>query len=482
MGSSPRRWLQRGALGAAALCCTLAASMPVWAQEEVPAGAPELWRGAAKSAVATLDVNRDAFLPVEGVFRFVALDGVGVYETDLQTARASIFYPGEGIIQGPNLACGTFGGEFPPEFKPILDACLAFDFPLSVRSDASKADSATDGSTTLGQPTDPVSADAVGASSHAALDGSRTTSQMSDFRVLGFPGVSLTSVLPLDGFDLDPSILRIGSATSRTDQRIDAGRLVVTAKSELSAVRLVGGLVQIGSIVSTSTTTDDGQGKRTAVADTEVSGVTVAGFPAQITEDGLVLGDPSGLGPIKQQVQQAANQLIAALGLRISLLDNVQQADDGTGLARAQAPGVLVEIKTRADGAPPVPGPLGDIDLNGEYIGTIQLGSSGASAGATNFDDEVFDPAVDTGFDAPVDSGGFVPSDLGSVDTGAPTEDTAPPEDVQSDSSEQQYLKLVADRFGGRMGLLYLAFAFTVLGLCIVPRLTLPARLPGIRP
>jgi hypothetical protein len=456
--------------------------MPVWAQEELPAGAPEVWRGAARAGVATLDVNRDALLPVEGVFRFVALDGDGVYETDLQTARASIFYPGEGLIQGPNLACGTFGGQFPPEFKPILDACLGFDYPLTVRSDASKSDSATDGSTTLGKPTDPVSADAVGASSHAALDGSRTSSQMSDFRVLGFPGVSLTSVLPLEGFDLDPSILRIGSATSKTDQRIDAGRLVATARSELSDVRLVGGLVHIGNIVSTSTATDDGEGKRTAVADTEVSGVTVAGFPAQITEDGLVLGDPSGLGPIKQQVQQAANQLIATLGLRISVLDNVQQPDDGTGLSRAQAPGLLVEVKTRADGAPPVPGPLGDIDLNGEYIGTIQLGSSGAAAGATNFDDEVFDPAVDTAFDPPVGGDGFVPSDLAPVDSDVPTEDTAPPEDLTFDEAEQQYLQLVTDRFGGRMGLLYLAFAFTVLGLCIVPRLTLPARLPGIRP
>ena len=31
------------------------------------------------------------------------------------------------------------------------------------------------------------------------------------------------------------------------------------------------------------------------------------------------------------------------------------------------------------------------------------------------------------------------------------------------------------------MWLLYLAFGFAVLGLCLVPRLTLPARLPGTR-
>jgi hypothetical protein len=480
MGSSPRRWVQRGSLVAAALCCTLAASMPVWAQEEAPAGAPEVWRGAAKAAVAVVDVNRDALLPVEGVFRFVALDGDSVYDTDLQTARASLFYPGEGVIQGPNLACGTFGNQFPPEFKPVLDACVGFDYPLSVRADASKSDASTDGSTALGQPTDPVSAEAVGAIAHAALDGSWTKAQLADLKVLGFPGVSLTSVLPVEDLVLDPSILRIGSATSRTDQRIGSGGLVTTATSELSGVRLVGGLVRIGSIVSTSTATDDGAGKRTSAADIEVSGVTVAGFPAQITEDGLVLGSPGGLGPIRQQVQQAANQLLASLGVRISLLDNVEEPDDGTGLARAQAPGVLLEVKTRADGAPPVPGPLGDIDLNGEYIGTIQLGASGASAGATSFEDEVIAP-IDPAFDQPVVGGEFVPSDLSTPDASAAEPPAAPPSDPSSEPS-QQYLKLVVDRFGGRMGLLYLAFAFTVLGLCLVPRLTLPARLPGVRP
>jgi hypothetical protein len=429
-----------------------------------------------------VNVNRDALLPVDGIFRFVALDGDSVYETDLQTARASLLYPGEGVLQGPNLACGTFGAQFPPEFKPVLDACVSFRYPLTVRADASKADAATDGAATLGKPTDPVSVNAVGASAHADLSGSRTSSQMSDLRVLGLPGVDLTSVLPIDQLKTDPTVLRVEDATSRTDQKIDAaGALVVTAQSKLSGVSLVGGLVKIGSIVSTSTATDDGHGKRRAVADVEVSGVTVAGFPAQITEDGLVVGSPSGTGPIKQQVQQAANQLLATLGVRISLLDNAETTDDGTGLARAQAPGLLVEVATRADGIPPVPGPLGDIDLSGEYVGTIQLGASGATAGSSNFEDEVIPPPpVDSAFDTPVDAG-FVPADSGVVSP-EPTPTIAPPPPTEAPSQpSQQLLRRVVDKFGGRMGMLYLAFGLSVLGLCLVPRFTLPARLPGLR-
>ena len=110
MGPSPGRWVRRGCFGAAAVCAALAITVPARAQEGVPAGAPEVWRGAATSGVASVNVNRDALLPVEGVFHFIAPDGTSVYETDLQTARASLVYPGEGMLQGPNLACGTVSG------------------------------------------------------------------------------------------------------------------------------------------------------------------------------------------------------------------------------------------------------------------------------------------------------------------------------------------------------------------------------------
>ncbi|MFL6204201.1 MAG: choice-of-anchor P family protein, partial [Acidimicrobiales bacterium] len=347
--------------------------------------------------------------------------------------------------------------------------------------DASTADAATDGAATLGKPTDPVSADAVGASAHADVSGSRTSAQMSDLRVLGFPGVALTSVLPIEELKTDPTVLRVEDATSRTDQKIAGGALVVAASSKLTGVSLVGGLVKIGSIVSTSTATDDGHGKRTSVADIEVQGVTVGGLPAQITEDGLVLSSPTNLGPAKQQILQGSNQLLQALGVRISLLDNVESTDDGTGLARAEAPGVLLEVNTDVSGVPPVFGPFGDIDLTGHYVGTIQLGMSGAAAGASNFDDEVIPPA-DVSFDVPSDAG-FAPADTGVVDTGtAPVADVpAATDEPEGSAQPQQLIRRVVDRFGGRLGLVYLAFAFTVLGLCLVPRLTLPARFPGPR-
>ena len=139
----------------------------------------------------------------------------------------------------------------------------------------------------------------------------------------------------------------------------------------------------------------------------------------------------------------------------------------------------LDEVATRADGVPPVPGPFGAIDLNGEYVGTVQLGMSGAAAGASNFDDE-FVASPDVAIEAPIDAG-FAPTDVGVVDTGETATDAAAPTEQATAPAEQQLLRRVVDKFGGRLGLVYLAFGFSVLGLCVAPRFT-PARLPGLRP
>src|SRR6185295_16706538 len=149
------------------------------------AAKPAVWHGAASSLVASVDVDRDALLPIPGVFRFIALQGQSAYEPDNQTADAALLYPGQGILQGPNLACGTFGGSFPAEFKPILDACTKFDYPLAVHADASTPDKSTLGTAQLGKATDPVSAKATGAKAHAAADSATTEAEMANLRVLG---------------------------------------------------------------------------------------------------------------------------------------------------------------------------------------------------------------------------------------------------------------------------------------------------------
>jgi hypothetical protein len=473
--------VRRLAAAAAGACALLSVTLPALAQDE-GAAAPAIWRGAAASNVATVEVDRDGLLPISDVFRIGALMGESAYETDRQTARASLLFPGEGLIQGPNLACGTFGSAFPPELAPVLDACLTYEYPLTVRADTATPDASTQGLLRLGKPTDALSGVATGATAHAAPDGTSTRAAVEDLRLLGLPAIDVIPLLPIEQLRLDPSILSVGSATSTTDQRIDEeGSLVVEAASTLSDVRLVGGLVRIGAIRSTSRITDDAEGGRTADAGLEVSGVTVGGLPAEVTADGLVVGSPSDvLGPIQRQLQTVLRPLLDALGVRLSLLETEETTDDGTGQAVASSGGLLLEVTLNAAGLPSVPGPLGDIDLNGAYVGSIQLGYSGASGAASLFgpDGVPTDGGGDTS--APdLGGGGFTPGgalpDLGSG-SAPPAEGPTSPPPVERRAST------LTDLFDGRLELLYAAFAFAVLALCLTPRLAVPARLPGPRP
>ena len=481
MEGSRRRASRRLCFALAGVCALGALTGPARAQEEDTVPPPEVFRGEATSLVASVGTDREALLPVPSVFRFIALDTASIYEGDRQTARASIFFPGNGIMQGPNLVCGTFGGSFPPEFEPVLDLCLQYDFPLSVSADASRPHRETTGSVALGDPSDPVSGDGAAARADATPDGASSFATLNELRVLGLPAFGAVA-LPLDAFELDTSVVVVDSATSRTTQDIVRGSLEVRSESIMNGVKLVGGLVQIGSIKSVSVATDDAAGKRTADASLEVSGVTVAGIPAQITEDGLVLGSPAGSGPLHQAALAVVNQLVQGLGLRVTVLDQNEQTDDGTGLAKASVGGLLVEVSTEAQGLPtlPAPPPLGQVDLNGTYVSTVVLGQTAANAGAVNFEDP---PIVDPGITPPVDDG-FADPGTGTFDPGPddglPTDTSTPPAE-QPSSEAPDLVRRVVDTFGGRMGLLYLSFAFAVFGLCLMPRLLLPARLPGPR-
>ena len=468
--------MSRASFTAAAVCLLLLALASTSLGQEDDGGAPrpEVFRGSASALAVSVQVDRDALLPINDLFKFTVVEGTSAYESSNQSARSSLFFPGNGLIIGPNLLCGTFGGAFPPEFKPVLDLCLQYRYPLTVFADELTPDGQTAGSLQLGTATDPVSGNAIRATAHAAPDGARTDSAVQDLRVLGLPAIG--PVIPIvPGLTLDTSIVKVDSATARTDQRIVDGSLVIDASSTISGVQLVGGLVRIGSIRSESHVTDDAKGKRTATSDLEVSGVTVAGIPSQITEDGLVIGSPSGgLGPIVQQLQSQLNELLRALGLKVTLIGATADPE-AEGGAVASADGLLIELSQTVTGLPTVPGPLGEIDPNGTFVGSVLLGQSAARGAAFAIDPDAPVPSdegsTDVGFDAT--TGGDVSfPDLPEASPEGPTVERPSPTGPATPRS-------IGDIFDDRLGLLYLALAFTALGLCITPRFALPARLPA---
>lgn len=490
-----RRRLARACLAAAVICVALAGFGTAAAQEE-DSVRPDVFSGSASAQVVSAFLDRDALLPVNDAFRFIALDGVGTYESSNQTARASIFYPGNALVSGPGLACGAFGGQFPEEFAPLLQACTQYEYPLTVFADSLNPDGASSGSTQLGEPTDPISARAASAVAHAGLDASTTDAAINNFRVLGLPAFGAVDIpLPIPGApELDPSVIVVDSATSTTDQRIDeAGRLVVQAVSVLDGVKLVGGLVRIDSIRSTATIVDDGIGGTTREAELEVGSVTVGGIPAQITDEGLVVGSPGGAdGPLAQELTRLVNDLVKGFGVRVTTLA-VEDGVEDSGVAFARSGGVLVEFDVDARGLPLLPGPQGDIDPNGIYTGVIVLGQAGATGLAAKIEDPPFEPgdvatpdlsgsdglfAGGDGFEGLPPGGGFddVPAGSG-FDT---------PDEMASSSTPagpgQRVVSISEALAAGRIALAYLAFTLTAFAVCIGPRFVLPARLPGSAP
>jgi hypothetical protein len=478
-----RRWSARACAAGAVVSLGLGLLGPAGAQEEIVR--PDVFRSSATALGASIMADRAGLLPIPEVFRFIALDGTGSYESSNQEARASIFFPGNGVIQGPNLVCGTFGGGAPPEFGPIIDACLEARYPLAVYADSLNPEGSSVGSIALGGRGDPVSANAVRAAAHAAIEATTTDAAMNDLRIVGLEAARPGGLLPVPGLpELDATVLSVDSMTARTDQRIDeASTLVVESVSTLQGIRLAGGLVRIGSIHSRSVITDDGEGGQSHEATLEVSGVTVGGVPAQVTEDGLVLGSPGGSGPLGDQLSRGLNQMLGDLGVEVTALE-AESGVDEFGLAFARSGGVVVDFGFPVQGLPAVPGPMGDVDLDGFYEGTMMLGSTGARGIAAaippfEIDPVAAVPALDTALPGSSAIPAFDSAGSGTP-PGGPQGSTPAGSGTGGGGSQATPTQLasVLDPLVADLRWVYLAFTLTGFGLALSTRLTLPARLP----
>ncbi len=496
MGGSVRRNARRACFSLAAIFAVLAFVSPSAHADDEPADdvpAPEVFSGNASTRAITVSVAQQyPVVPVDDLFTFITVEGRSTYSSSTRNARASLFFPGNGGILGPSLACGQFGGQFPAEFKPILDTCLKYKYPLSVTADDFQPDGATAGALALGAPTDDINAQAAGAFAHAGEDSSTSKAALSALHLEGVPPFGALS-LPIPGLTLDGSVASADSVTANTDQRIVKGALVTEATTKISGLKLVGGIVKIGAIDAIARTTDDGQGGRTTNADLDVSGVTVAGQAAKLTNKGLVISDPKKPTPLNKALVEQANNLVKQFGIKITVLPTEEKLEND-GPAIASVGGVLVEFSRDVQGLPLLPSPISpgqNLELNGRYTVSVNLAQVGANATAANFgsdeeDSGITDDYSDGGGDSFDDSSDYTDGSFGSdgdfaLDdgSGSDTGDGGSGRNPTATGGPRTIATSRANDFGNRLGFFYLALMFAVLGLCIVPRIALPARLPG---
>ena len=400
-----------GVLGLSALALGLVALLaPAFAN--APAHRPAVFAGTAVAAAIHEEENGQAGFAVYEPFYGSFADGLTTYSRDGVSARASTFWPGPTV------------GD-PASFICQLNCISVPTYPLSVETEGNPPTVSQQASTSVGGPGQPASAQAASADAAA----SATSGVSSDAVTGGFsspgaaPGTTSVSTSPAAParqaiaqrmamasarFDqevallLHPSVpigaaqagmtrsqaapasaavVAVRSMTASTSQRFNGSTLLVNAQTDLSGVSLLGGIIQIGSIVTTSSSTGDGEKVHTHTDHVTVSDVTVAGVPATIDQNGITV-DGQGTGSVAlQSLNAALQQALAASGTQVTLVGATAHPPQplvGCGKSvpgGRVADGLFVHTSTNLEAVPVA----GDV-YNGDYT----LGSACTSLVAAN--------------------------------------------------------------------------------------------------
>lgn len=185
------------------------------------------------------------------------------------------------------------------------------------------------------------------------------------------------------GLDFDPAAF-VGSVRSNSQSVIEGTQLVSRNRTEVSDVTILGGLIEIESVVTDLVATSNGERAATA-GGTTVSGMTVLGLPATVDENGVSftqppedpndgepgpVDDPLGgaLGGVGEQLggvsdplndlldqigaggDDALQQLFEQSGIEVELLDPIETVDGST--AERTANGLSITVNYDGSNTP----------------------------------------------------------------------------------------------------------------------------------
>ena len=403
------------------------------------------------------------------------------------SARSAVADPGNGVTKGPATGCGQLGpltAAF-PEFSPLVETCTNSAWPFLADADGFNTDPSTAGAMTFGKPDGQLYGQGGEARAHVGDDGTSSTDAIiGSMRIAPVPGggatglplppsvtlPGLTPAAPAPGAPApDTSIYDSGSVTAITSNTFEGSATVISrAEATVTGVRVLGGLVTIDSIVSTAESRYTNGADPVGTSSTTVQGVKVLGQPATIDDQGLQVGDGSGNGGTGP-LNDAATKALAESGLTIKLVGATQGVDD-KGFITAASQGVVVEYRRT-------------VDTGGQGSGTYFVRYNLASVSTRAFDRDLSRPTSSTG-------GTTTPSITPAKPSTGPTSGftggtavapAAPPAAAGAPEAASDPASPASSGGLGtvRLKWLYLSFTLATLGVCLVPRLLLPARLPA---
>jgi hypothetical protein len=493
-GSSVRRVISRVCLGTAAVAF-VAALIPSGAGAQTSSSStksstrPKVFSAGTTAAGVDYQPDQEGGLtPIPDTFRMQFVTGnSSMSSSNGPAAKAFVVDPGNGATQGPPAACPVIADFFPnPALAPAIDACVNAKWPFMAQADGFSSDKRTEGALAFGSTSGQMSGE--GGSARAVInqeDGSSSSdSTMCGLRIAPLPGASAGGLpLPSDlakaisdanGGSLDTGLFSTGSIQATTQNLFDGPAAVSHAESRLTGVRIIGALMTIDSITSVSDVHFTVDGDAVGTSSTTVQGAKVLGKPVTIDDKG-VHGE-NGDDSVAQQLQAA--------GVSVRLV-GAKNGPDSKGFMTASSEGMVIEYKrdlqTGVQLPPPPPGnPLlpTSPNLNGTYFVHYNLATVSSRAFARNLTSPSGSLGVSSGtFSSSLTppSGAAVPSGFSGGTSSAPAASLAPADDGSTPTSNTAFINLNFD-----LRWLYLAFTLAGLGMCLAPRLVLPARLPGL--
>jgi hypothetical protein len=281
-------------------------------------GRPPVWRGQTGVVGVQVAFDPEPFLPVTDLVNVALPEGITEWDPTGARARAGPLWPGGFVTGFPNLLLPLVIGSEAPPYPGAAEAQHP-DVP-----DASVAGGL--------------------ASAHASRSHveSRATYQPSD--------------VPAH----QPGVIEVGSVTTLTRQHWEDDVLVSYAQALVTDITIVE-QIRIDSVKVTAVARSSVGEVGEASTRVTVSGVSVAGVPAVIDQDGITIsgqGDDrailGGAGSVARQAVELLEELDQAVDIR--LVGGAEDVDGGE--ARAEAAGLLISL-TFEIGSPsgsPLPG------------------------------------------------------------------------------------------------------------------------------
>jgi hypothetical protein len=278
---------------------------------------------------------------------------------------ASYLWPGDTLGDGFGQLTGKPAQQYPVQVNSRYPATT--DAPAENTAQltdgngmtTSSSDSATTATVTglgiVGPDTNPLGGLGTGLSNLPGLGGAKSTKPLPS--------------LPIPVSATLAKLVTFENVKSESDVVVGKDSITSTARSYVSEVRLLGGLITIDGMNITSSTVSDGT-KATTTGHATVGAIKLAGTDLGLDEDGLNL---NGTGVKLPVVPAAITDLLEGFGISIKYLQTARTVSGATGSFATSGLAITVDTAPLKNALSVITGPLGDLISKIPKLGS-QLG------------------------------------------------------------------------------------------------------------